>query len=63
MLTYLIDLILVAVCVIGITAINGVLTNAIGEKWFGGKTHSHIFNQSKRIQSGWNQVGGKKHKR
>ena len=62
MITYLVDLILVAVCVIGITAINGVLTNAIGEKWFGGKNHSHIFNQSKRIQSGWNQVGGKKHK-
>ncbi|MGE7602037.1 hypothetical protein ACQKL5_05945 [Peribacillus sp. NPDC097675] len=59
MFMYFLDLILVAVCVIGITAINGVLTNAIGEKWFGGKRHSHIFDQSKRIQSGWNQVGGK----
>ncbi|MDQ7860265.1 hypothetical protein RCO48_02010 [Peribacillus frigoritolerans] len=39
---------------------NGVVTNGIGEKWFGGKRHSHIFDQSKRIQSGWSQVGGNK---
>lgn len=62
MFIYFLDLILVAFCVIGFTAINGVMTNAIGEKWFGGRRHSHIFDQSKRIQSGWNQVGGK-HKR
>ncbi|MFJ7745724.1 hypothetical protein [Peribacillus sp. NPDC097295] len=60
MFIYFLDLILVAICVIGITAINGVMTNAIGEKLFGGKRHSHIFDQSKRIQSGWNQVGGKR---
>jgi hypothetical protein len=59
MIAYFTDFILVAVCVIGITAINGIMTNAIGEKWFGGKRHSYIFDQSKRIQSGWNQVGGK----
>ncbi|MGE7764126.1 hypothetical protein [Peribacillus sp. NPDC096540] len=60
MISYFTDLILVAVCVIGITAVNGVVTNGIGEKWFGGKRHSLIFDQSKRIQSGWNQVGGNK---
>lgn len=60
MITYFVDMILVALCVIGITAVNGVMTNSIGEKLFGGKRYSHIFDQSKRIQSGWNQVGGKK---
>ncbi|AMM92147.1 hypothetical protein QUF81_22150 [Peribacillus simplex] len=60
MFSYFIDFVLVAACVIGITAVNGVVTNGIGEKWFGGKRHSHIFDQSRRIQSGWNQVGGNK---
>jgi len=59
MLTYIIDFTLVAVFVIGITAINGVLTNGIGERFFGGKSKDDVFNQSIKVQNGWNQVGGK----
>ncbi|MDQ0217521.1 hypothetical protein ELQ35_06720 [Peribacillus cavernae] len=59
---YIFDFIVVAVLIIGITAINGVLTNGIGEKIFGGKRHSDISNHSAGIQSGWKNVGGKKQK-
>ncbi|PLT33877.1 hypothetical protein [Bacillus sp. V5-8f] len=59
MAAYFLDFSIVAVLIIGITAINGVLTNGIGEKVFGGKRHSASSDQSERIQSGWNSVGGK----
>jgi len=59
---YMVDLAIVAVLIIGITAINGVLTNGIGEKLFGGKRHSEISNKSAEIQSGWKNVGGKNKK-
>lgn len=62
MAVYMIDLAIVAGLIIGITAINGVLTNGIGEKLFGGKRHADISNQSAEIQSGWKNVGGKKKK-
>jgi hypothetical protein len=59
MFTYIIDFTLVAIFVIGITAINGVLTNGIGERFFGGKSKNDVFNQSAKVQSGWKYVGGK----
>ena len=43
MVSYFLDFFLVAACVIGITAVNGVVTNGIGEKWFGGETSLSYF--------------------
>ncbi|MFD1735320.1 hypothetical protein ACFSCX_01965 [Bacillus salitolerans] len=61
MFEYIVDFTLVALLVIGITAILGVLTNGIGEKVFGGgKGDPESFNHSAQTQNGWNQVGGKK---
>ncbi|RFU64122.1 hypothetical protein [Peribacillus glennii] len=62
MAAYFFDFIIVALLIIGITAINGVLTNGIGEKVFGGKRHSAIADHSAEIQSGWKSVGGKEKK-
>lgn len=59
---YIFDFTIVAVLIIGITALNGVLTNGIGEKIFGGKRHSDISDHSAGIQSGWKNVGGKQKK-
>ena len=59
MAAYITDFILVSVCVIGFTALNGIITNGMAERWFSGKKHSDIFDHSARIQSGWKQVGGK----
>lgn len=58
MVDYIIDLLIVAVLIIAITATNGVMANAIGLKIFGGKSRSSIVDQSKRIQTDWKNVGG-----
>jgi len=60
MAQYFIDLTLVALLVIGITAIMGVFANGIGEKFFGGSARSENVNQSAKTQSGWKLIGGKK---
>ncbi|SEN15101.1 hypothetical protein SAMN05192533_109179 [Mesobacillus persicus] len=57
---YIVDFMIVALLVIGITATNGVLTSAIGLKFFGGKDKSEIVDKSVSLQSGWKSVGGKK---
>jgi len=57
---YIIDVILVAILVIGLTATIGVISNGIGEKFFGGKTKDVHFNQHANVQVGWKSVGGKK---
>ncbi|MFD0048867.1 hypothetical protein ACFVHQ_05960 [Actinomycetes bacterium NPDC127524] len=57
---YLVDLVIFSLLVIGITAFNGVLTNSIGEKLFGGKQRTEISSRSEGIQSGWKSVGGRK---
>ena len=56
--SYLLDLIIVAVLVIGITATNGVMANAIGLKLFGGKQKSLHVDYTKKGQTGWKSVGG-----
>ncbi|WP_028402583.1 hypothetical protein [Ectobacillus panaciterrae] len=56
---YFLDLAIVAILVIGITATVGVITNGIGEKIFGGKRKSEFIDQSAKTQTGWNAVGGK----
>lgn len=58
MVGYITDLIIVAVLVVGITALMGVLTNGFGEKVFGGKKKSEFVDRSARFQTGWKSVGG-----
>lgn len=52
------DLTIVAVLIIGITALMGVLLNGIGTKVFGGKNKSEFVDKSEKIQTGWKSVGG-----
>ncbi|KMJ57810.1 hypothetical protein AB685_13260 [Bacillus sp. LL01] len=59
MIEYFIDFTIVAILVIGITAVMGVLTNGIGEKVFGRKKGSESFDKSASMQAGWKSVGGK----
>ncbi|NRD78436.1 hypothetical protein HPT25_13770 [Bacillus sp. BRMEA1] len=58
MVAYIMDLVVVAVLIVGITAIMGVLTNSLGEKVFGGKRRSEFVDQSAKFQTGWKAVGG-----
>lgn len=60
MVGYITDLTIVALLVIGITALLGVFTNGIGEKFFGGKRKTEFVDQSARMQTGWKNVGGNK---
>ncbi|KAF0821234.1 hypothetical protein ACOSZF_14405 [Cytobacillus firmus] len=60
MVGYITDLTIVALLIIGFTALLGVLTNGIGEKFFGGKNKSEFVDQSARVQTGWKSVGGQK---
>jgi hypothetical protein len=53
------DFTIVALLIIGITAVMGVLTNGIGEKFFSGKKGSESFDKSASMQTGWKSVGGK----
>ncbi|MHC0036692.1 hypothetical protein [Pseudoneobacillus sp. C159] len=57
---YIIDLTIVALLIIGITAFMGVIPNSIGLKLFGGKTKNEFVEKSASVQSGWKQVGGNK---
>jgi hypothetical protein len=58
---YITDLIVVALLIVGLTALMGVITNGIGEKVFGGKRRSEYVDESAKYQTGWKTVGGKKH--
>lgn len=60
MVGYIADLTIVAILIIGITALMGVLTNGFGEKVFGGKKRSEFVDQSARFQTRWKSVGGNK---
>ncbi|WP_019153232.1 hypothetical protein [Robertmurraya massiliosenegalensis] len=55
---YIMDLTIVAVLIIGITALMGVILNGIGTKIFGGKNKSEFVDKSEKIQTGWKSVGG-----
>lgn len=57
---YITDFSIVALLVIGITALMGPITNGLGEKVFGGKRRTEYVDQSAKFQTGWKQVGGKK---
>lgn len=56
---YFLDLAIVALLVIGITATVGVLTNGIGTFLFGGRKKSEFVDQSHKVQTNWKSVGGK----
>ncbi|MDX8364431.1 hypothetical protein [Cytobacillus sp. IB215665] len=60
MIDYFTDFAIVAVLIIGITAMMGVMLNGIGEKFFGGRKKAESFNQSANTQVGWRSVGGKR---
>ncbi|MDR7076618.1 hypothetical protein J2Y03_001621 [Neobacillus niacini] len=57
---YIADLSMVAILIIGITALMGVITNGFGETVFGGKKRSEFVDQSARFQTRWKSVGGNK---
>lgn len=57
--SYIIDFLLIALLIIGITATNGVVTNGIGTKIFGRKKAEFV-DQSSEIQSGWKKIGSNK---
>ncbi|MFC3884400.1 hypothetical protein ACFOU2_13170 [Bacillus songklensis] len=54
------DFVLLAILIIGITALMGAILNGIGENIFGGKQKNKFFDRSARTQAGWKQVGGRK---
>ncbi|WML43386.1 hypothetical protein [Neobacillus sp. PS3-40] len=57
---YITDLAVVTVVLVGLTALLGVITNGIGEKFFGGKKRTEFVDQSNRFHEGWKLVGGNK---
>jgi hypothetical protein len=59
MLTYLVDFLMVMGLIILITALNGVMTNGIGNTLFGRRKKSEFIDQSSRMQTGWKEIGGK----
>jgi hypothetical protein len=60
MIQFFIDFTLVAILVIGITALMGVIVNGIGENLFGGSKKKEHTLQTAHTQTGWKLVGGKK---
>ncbi|UAL53325.1 hypothetical protein K8L98_05910 [Metabacillus dongyingensis] len=57
---YAFDFLLVAVLVIGITALMGVITNGIGETIFSGKKKNENVEHTLKTQAGWRKVGGRR---
>jgi hypothetical protein len=57
---YIMDLTIVALLIVGITALMGVITNGFGEKVFGGKNRSEFVDEAAKYQTGWKTVGGNK---
>ncbi|WP_110113511.1 hypothetical protein [Bacillus sp. CGMCC 1.16541] len=57
---YMVDFVLVAVLVIGSTALMGVIANGIGEKLIRGKNQNEHVDHSNYMQVGWRKVGGKR---
>ncbi|MBB5354263.1 hypothetical protein HNR43_000218 [Anoxybacillus mongoliensis] len=60
MAQFFIDFTIVAILVIGITALMGVILNGIGENIFGGRKKRLHTAMSEQMQTGWKAVGGKK---
>ncbi|MBU8906917.1 hypothetical protein [Desertibacillus haloalkaliphilus] len=53
---FVIDFAILAVLIIVITALNGVVTSAIGRKVFGGSNVHRFTDQSAATKAGWKKV-------
>ncbi|NSL51461.1 hypothetical protein [Calidifontibacillus erzurumensis] len=60
MIEYFVDFAIIAALIIGITALNGVITHNIGYRLFGGGKRDLHVEQTKKTQAGWKLVGGRK---
>ncbi|SEU03083.1 hypothetical protein SAMN05421676_11525 [Salinibacillus kushneri] len=56
--SFLLELSLLGILIIGLTAFSAVIVQFLGEKIFGRKTKSLYSSKSRSIQSNWKQVGG-----
>jgi hypothetical protein len=56
MTAYIIDFVLLAVLIIGLTALLGVISTTIGEKLFGRKKGNVFFDQNANSQQGWRKM-------
>jgi hypothetical protein len=54
----LIDLALLGALVVGITAFNGIITNVLGMKLFGGSEVNRYTSKTALTRQGWRDVGG-----
>ena len=57
---YFVDFAIASALIVGITALMGSVSNTIGERLFGRNKREKHVEASRRIQQGWNFVGGKK---
>ncbi|WP_209125797.1 hypothetical protein [Alkalihalobacillus sp. BA299] len=57
---FVIDFILLSLCIIGLTALMGTITNLFGMKIFGRGSVDKFKLKSSSVQTGWKKVGGKK---
>lgn len=56
MVPYVIDLLLLAVLVIGLTAMLGVISTSLGERIFGRKKSNDFYNHNLNSQKGWRKM-------
>ncbi|WP_078555174.1 hypothetical protein [Bacillus alkalicellulosilyticus] len=59
MTAFIVDFLLLAAIVIGLTALNGILTNVFGMKILGRGQVDRYTTKSAATQTGWRKVGGK----
>ena len=60
MFAFIRDFLIIAILIIGITALMGVIARGIAQTFFAGKNKGFFIDKSKSFQTGWNEVGGKK---
>lgn len=56
MLAYITDFVIFAILVIGLTALLGVISTTIGEKWLGRKNSTVFSDQNAHSQEGWRKM-------
>lgn len=59
MVGYIMDLAIVTVLLVGITAMMGSIAGIPAIKFFSRNQASEFVDQGKKVQTGWKQVGGK----
>lgn len=55
-MSFVIDLIVFAILVIGLTALLGVISASIGERIFGRKKGNDFYDQNMNSQKGWRKM-------